>query len=70
MASVSYGALGDVADRDAVETALKEELLGGLDDALPRLAPLALHEGQGGGHDDKHTVARLPFQEESSTLRY
>src|ERR1700734_2044391 len=68
--TADFGALGDVADRDLVEAARGEELLGGLDDALPRLAPLALHEGQGRGHDDKHTGARLPSQEEPSALRY
>ena len=65
-----FGALGDVADRDLVEAARQEELLGGLDDALPCLAPLALHEGQGRGHDGKHTVARLPSHKERSTIRY
>jgi len=70
--AADFGALGDVADRDVVEAPREEELLSGLDDALPRLAPLALYEGQGQGrgHDGKHIAARLPFQEELGTVRY
>jgi hypothetical protein len=49
--------LGDVADRDGIETVLVEQLLGCLDDALPRLALLAFYERPGRGHARKHTVA-------------
>ena len=68
--AADFGALGDVADRDVVEAAGEEQLPGGLDDAQPRLAPLALYEGQWRGHGGKHTVARLPSQRERSTFRY
>ena len=68
--TADFGALGDVADRDAVEAALEEQLAGGLDDALAGLALLALHEREGRGHNSQHTGAGLPFQEVCSTLRY
>jgi hypothetical protein len=68
--AADLGALGDVADRDAVEATREEQFLGGLDDALAGLALLAFHEREGRGHDGKHTDARLPFQKVLSTLRY
>ena len=68
--AADFGALGDVADRDAVEAPLEEQLPGGLDDALAGLALLALHEREGRGHNGKHTGVGLPFQEVCSMLRY
>ena len=46
--AADFGALGDVADRDAVEAPLEEQLSGGVDDALAGLALLAL-QSRGAG---------------------
>src|SRR6202042_3401437 len=68
--AADFGALGDVADRDAVEAALEEQLPGRLNDALAGLALFALHEREGRGHNGKHTGIGLPFQKVCSTLWY
>ena len=48
--AANFGALSDVADRDLIKAAREEELLSGLNDALSRLALLALDERNGRSH--------------------
>ena len=46
-----FGELGDVTDRDCVETVLLKQLLGSTHDALASLTLLTFHEGWVSAHD-------------------
>jgi hypothetical protein len=68
--AADFGAIGDVADRDIVESARQEQLLGRLDDALAHLAALALGKRNVRGHVRQPTWLRTQFHMGRSTVWY